>query len=100
MRKTARNFVIAAVLGGVTCVSVPALAASYHEDGDFGGTWAHIGPSDQYYYGPRHRYRYVERYAAPVYGPAYAYEPYYDPYDYGPSIAIGGPGIGVGIDLD
>ena len=103
MRKTARNFVIAAVVGGVTCVSVPALAASYHEDGDFGGTWTRIGPSDGPYYRPYYRHRYVERvypyhYAAPVYGPAYAYDPYYD--DYGPSISIGGPGIGVGIALD
>ena len=103
MTKTARNFVIAALVGGLTCVSVPALAASFHERGEFGGTWTYIGPSDQ----PVYRYRYVERvapYPAPVYGPAYVYdpydEPYYEPYDYGPGIAIGGPGFGVGIDLD
>ncbi len=102
MTKTARNVVIAAALvGGLACASAPAVAASFQEDGDFGGSWSRIGPSDSHHY----RHRYVDRvspyyYAVPGYGPAYAYdEPYYD-YGYGPSIAYGGPDFGVSIDLD
>jgi hypothetical protein len=103
-----RGALALALLGGVALISAPAQAGSLQDEGDFGGTWTSIAPSDHYH----------QRYAGPVFGPFY-YGPapyaYYDPglyayygppvseasdaYDYGP-LLIGGPGIGLAIGID
>jgi hypothetical protein len=92
-----------ALAGAVALLPQPASAGSIEHRGDFGGTWSRIGPSDNYR--ARHRY-----YGAPIYvAPSYAYDlDYGDPYDYGPpayydygpGLAIGGPGIGFSIGID
>ena len=91
------------LIGAAALLPQAASAGSIQSRGDFGGTWTRFGPSDHWRHG-RHYY------GAPVYvAPAYAYdldygEPdYYGPpayYDYGPGIAIGGPGIGLSIGID
>lgn len=113
MTNRLRNSAIAlGLLGGVAFLPVAASAGSIHDNGDFGGTWNRIGPSD---IGFRHRYGYrnygyrnygyrsygyyAPRYYAPrYYAPTYSY---YGPYSYGyyggPGIAFGGPGFSVGI---
>ena len=109
MNTTLRRGALAlALLGGVALISAPAQAGSLQDEGDFGGTWTPIAPSDHYH----------QRYAGPVFGP-FHYGPapynYYDPglyayygrpvygapeiYDYGPPL-IGGPGIGLSIGID
>ncbi len=102
MKTMLRSFALAlALVGGAALISAPAQAGSLQDEGDFGGTWTLIGPSDQYRHG----------YDGPVYGPGY-YNPgpyaYYGPpfsdapddYDYGPGIAFIAPGIGVAIGID
>jgi hypothetical protein len=79
-----------------------ASAGSLH-DGDFGGTWVYIAPSDHYHW----------RYAEPAYerpllvAPSYAYVPDYDPelvaplpYEDGPGIAVAGPDVAVAVEVD
>jgi hypothetical protein len=93
-----------ALIGAVALLSPPASAGSIQHRGDFGGTWSRIGPSDNY------RVRHRHYYGAPIYvAPSYAYDLdygdpyYYGPpayYDYGPGLAIGGPGIGFSIGID
>jgi len=103
-----RNSAIAlGLLGGVALMPISASAGSIHDDGDFGGTWNRIGPSDvgyrhRYYrnygyrdYGYRSYGYYAPRYR--YYSPGYSY---YAPYSYGyygPGIAFGGPGFSIGI---
>jgi len=92
-----------ALAGAVALLPQAASAGSIQHRGDFGGTWTRIGPSDNYRAHRRH-------YGAPVYAaPAYAYDLdygdpyYYGPpayYDYGPGVAIGGPGLGFSIGID
>lgn len=93
-----------ALIGGAALLPQAAAAESFQEGGDFGGTWTRIGPSDQTHW------RDGRDYGAPIYvAPPYAYDldyadpGYYGPpayYDYGPGIAIGGPGIGFSIGID
>jgi hypothetical protein len=106
MNTTLRRGALAfALLGGVALISAPAQAGSLQDEGDFGGSWARIGPSVHYHH------RYPDRYyGSPIYvAPSYAYGPdYYEPdyygppayYDYGPGIALIAPGIGVAIGID
>jgi hypothetical protein len=93
------------LLGAVALMPVAVSAGSIHDNGNFGGTWNRIGPSDvgfrhRYYrdYGYRSYGYYAPRYYAPgYYAPAYSY---YAPYGYGyygPGIGIGGPGFSIGI---
>jgi hypothetical protein len=107
MKNKLRVGAVALALVGAALLPVGATANSIHDDGNFGGSWNRIGPSDigwrrhvyrdygyrSYgYYAPGYSY-----YAPSYYGPSYSYyEPY--GYDYGPDIAIGGPGFSVGID--
>ena len=101
--KSLRGGAIALALIAATALPQTTSAGSIQSRGDFGGTWTRIGPSDHW----RHERHY---YAAPVYmAPPYAYElDYGEPddygppayYDYGPGIAIGGPGIGLSIGID
>jgi hypothetical protein len=97
-----------ALTGSVVLLPQLASAGSIEHRGDFGGSWTHIGPGDNY------RVRRHEYYGAPIYvAPSYAYgldygDPYgYGPpddydygYDYGPGVAIGGPGVGLSIGID
>jgi hypothetical protein len=108
MTNRLRNSAIAlGLLGGVALLPGAASAGSIHDDGDFGGSWNRIGPSDVGY-----RHRYYRNYGYRDYGyrsygyyaPRYRYAPaysYYGPYSYGyyggPGIAFGGPGFSVGI---
>jgi hypothetical protein len=109
MNTTLRRGALAlALIGGAALISAPAQAGSLQDEGDFGGTWTPIAPSDHYH----------QRYAGPVFGPGYYGPPdhaYYDPglyayygppvfdapdeYDYGPPL-IGAPGIGLSIGID
>ena len=54
-----------AFIGGVGLAAAPALAASIHNEGRFGGSWSRIGPSDAY---RNHRYsqRIMGRATAPT----------------------------------
>ena len=106
MNTTLRRGALAlALLGGVALISAPAQAGSLQDEGDFGGSWARIGPSGHYHH------RFAEHYyGAPIdVAPSYAYGPdYYEPdyygppasYDSGPGIALIAPGIGVAIGID
>ena len=99
-----RNSAIAlGLLGGVAMMPAAASAGSIHDNGNFGGSWNRIGPTDvghRRHYGYRnYGYRsygyYAPRYYAPYYaprhyGPAYSY---YAPYRYG----YYGPGFSFGI---
>ena len=104
-----RGALALALLGGVALISAPAQAGSLQDEGDFGGTWTSIGPSDHYHH----------RYAGPVFGPGYYGPPAYayygpgpyadygapvygapDEYDYGPGITLVAPGVGLAIDID
>jgi hypothetical protein len=100
-----RNSALAlALIAGAALLPQAAPAGSVQRHGDFGGTWTHIGPSNQ------HRYysgRYYD-YSGPIFvAPSYAYGPdYYEPeffgppvYD-GPGIALVGPGVGLSLDID
>ena len=100
-----RGALALALLGGAALISAPAQAGSLQDEGDFGGTWTPIAPSDHYHQ------RYADRYyGAPLYvAPSYAYGPdYYEPdhygppayYDPSPGFALIAPGIGVAIGID
>ena len=105
-----RNSAIAlGLLGGVAMMPAAASAGSIHDNGNFGGSWNRIGPTDvghRRHYGHRdygyrnygyrnygyRSYGYYPRY----YGPRYSYAPaysYYAPYGYG----YYGPGFSFGI---
>ncbi len=108
LRKCA--FALGLLAGGALLLPVAASAGSIHDNGDFGGSWNRIGPSDvgyrhRYYrnygyrdYGYRSYGYYAPRYYAPrYYSPGYSY---YAPYGYGyygPGVSIGGPGFRIGI---
>lgn len=98
-----RNSAIAlGLLGGAALLPMPASAGSIHDNGDFGGTWNRIGPTDigyrrHYYrnygyrsYGYRDYGYYTPRYR--YYGPSYSY---YAPYRYG----YYGPGVSFGFGV-
>ena len=101
-----RNSAIAlGLLGGVAMMPAAASAGSIHDNGNFGGSWNRIGPTDvghRRHYGYRnYGYRsygyYAPRYYAPYYaprhyGPAYSY---YAPYRYG----YYGPGVSFGFGV-
>jgi uncharacterized membrane protein len=76
MRTTLRNsaFVLT-LIGGAALVSAPASANSIHNEGNFGGTWSSIGPSD-----------YSDRFYAGRAAPLYE----------GPHVYVGGPGYAEG----
>jgi len=94
------------LVAGATLIPQAVSAGSVHEDGDFGGTWIYIAPSDHYHW------RYAERsdpeplvIAPPV--PAYAYDPAYDPgllapppYADDPGIAVTAPDVPVAVEVD
>jgi hypothetical protein len=93
-----------ALMAGAALLPHAASAGSVQRHGDFGGTWTHLGPSNQ------HRYyagRYYD-YSGPIYvAPSYAYGPdtyepeFYGPPAYdGPGFALVGPGVGLSLDID
>lgn len=98
----------AIALALVACATVlpqTASAGSIQEDGDFGGTWVPIAPSDHY------DWRYADRLAfgEPVYAtpdvlgprvndPDFFGPPVYD--DYGPGVALVAPDAGIAVDID
>jgi len=98
------------LLGGVALLPISASAGSIHDNGNFGGSWNRIGPSDvgyrrHYYrnYGYRnYGYRDYGYRSYGYYAPRYRYAPaysYYAPYGYGyygPGVSIGGPGFSIG----
>lgn len=104
MNRTIRNAAMAiGLIGGAVLMTAPATANSVHEEGNFGGTWTKIEPSDYYGYrrhagrvGPLYSGRYYSRYYYPrgyaYYGPSR----YYDPYYYGPGY-YARPGVSFGI---
>lgn len=104
MTMTLRACALGALLAGAAALAAPpASANSLHNEGNFGGSWSRIGPSSSYgrhrhtaRVGPLHNRGY---YGRGYYGPSYAYTPYgyYGPGYYGPGVAIGGPGLGIGI---
>jgi hypothetical protein len=104
MNRMLRNGALAFVLaGGALLANAPANANAVDNEGNFGGSWISIGPSN--YYERRHAGRvgplYSHRAPAPYAyygGPGY-YSPYYYSYGYGPPL-IGGPGIGFSIGID
>ena len=54
MNKTIAGGALAlALLGGAALLPAPASANSIHDNGDFGGTWSRIGPSETYGPAPR-----------------------------------------------
>jgi hypothetical protein len=94
------------LLGGVALLPISTSAGSIHDNGNFGGSWNRIGPSDvgyrRHHYGYRnYGYRDYGYRSYGYYAPRYRYAPYsyYAPYGYGyygPGIGIGGPGFSIG----
>jgi hypothetical protein len=65
---------MALVFCAATLLASPSLANSLHDEGDFGGGFAIIGPSG----GPE-RDDYLQKHTfRPYYGPAYSYDDLYD----------------------
>jgi hypothetical protein len=100
MTKTIAGGALAlALLGGAALLPAPASANSIHDNGDFGGTWSRIGPSEAHgrrdtffgRYGPRD-------WGLGYYGRPYAYYgPSYHDRDYAPGPDYSGPGIDTGL---
>ena len=107
--KKVRNGVFSlALVAGAALLPQAALAGSHHDEGDFGGTWEPIAPSDHYHwrYGGPFYYGY---YAAPIYlTPGYAFGPAINDPDFfgppvpddGPGVALVAPDVGVPPDID
>lgn len=104
--KSLRNGALAlALVAGAIVLPQAASAGSLHDEGDFGGTWEPIAPSDHYHW------RYADRlyYGGTVYavpGPAFGpglYDPdFFGPPlpDDGPGVALAAPDVGVAVDID
>ncbi|MGH6865303.1 MAG: hypothetical protein ACREDO_03805 [Methyloceanibacter sp.] len=105
MRRAIRNGALALV-AGAALLTVPAMANSVHEEGNFGGSWSKIEPSSGYYGQRRHAGRVGPLYSGPYYrGPSYydprdhtyyAFRRSYDSYYYGPGYYSRGGGVSFG----
>ena len=101
--KSLRNGALAlALIGGAALLPQAASANSFQESGDFGGTWTlaratrRVGAISGIM-AHRSMWRRLTPMSWIMPSPAYGPPAYYD---YGPGIALGGPGIGFSIGID
>jgi len=100
MNATMKRGVLAVTFLAFAAFAGPAVANSIHDEGDFGGGYAIIGPSggpERYEYVRKHTFRpYYDGPAYSYYGPPpYAYSDEYGPEYYeGPGVVIGAPVVG------
>jgi hypothetical protein len=94
-----------ALIAGATVLPQAASAGSLHDEGDFGGTFVPIAPSDHYHW----RYAGGQYYGSPIYvAPDHVFGPsVYDPdffgapiYEEGPGIALIAPEPRIAVDID